>query len=195
MASPALNGSLSIERRRFLRQITAAGLVAGTSTLPAMAQETTGRAFATVGSGQASVGETLARYATDLKYEDLPEDVIRIAKRTILDTFGCAFGGYSGRTEQDRDQARERRQCKAGRDRPVQRHQDEPRSGGFRQRRDDPISRFQRRLRQSHPWRRPPERHDRGVADLGRAERAQRPRSHHRDGARLRGVLQDRGCL
>ena len=37
----------------------------------------------------------LARYATSLRYEDLPEDVIRIAKRTILDTLGCAFGGYS----------------------------------------------------------------------------------------------------
>jgi len=37
----------------------------------------------------------LARYATDLKYEDLPEDIVRTAKRTILDTFGCAFGGYT----------------------------------------------------------------------------------------------------
>jgi 2-methylcitrate dehydratase len=37
----------------------------------------------------------LARYATNLKYEDLPEDIVRTAKRTILDTFGCAFGGYS----------------------------------------------------------------------------------------------------
>ena len=31
----------------------------------------------------------------NLRYEDLPDDVIRIAKRTILDTFGCAFGGYT----------------------------------------------------------------------------------------------------
>jgi 2-methylcitrate dehydratase len=37
----------------------------------------------------------LARYATNLKYEDLPEDIVRMAKRTILDTFGCAFGGYT----------------------------------------------------------------------------------------------------
>ena len=95
MASPALNGSLSIERRGFLGQITVAGLVAGTSTLPAMAQEASGRASATVGSDQLSVGETLARYATGLRYEDLPEDVIRIAKRAILDTFGCAFGGFT----------------------------------------------------------------------------------------------------
>src|ERR1700732_4134395 len=95
MASPALNGSLSIERRGFLGRITVAGLVAGTSTLPAMAQQTSGQASSTVGSDQLSVGETLARYATGLRYEDLPEDVIRIAKRAILDTFGCAFGGFT----------------------------------------------------------------------------------------------------
>src|SRR5260370_6999597 len=53
------------------------------------------RRSSTVGSAQASLGERLAQYATGLSYEDLPEDVIRIAKRTILDTFGCAFGGYS----------------------------------------------------------------------------------------------------
>src|SRR5258707_3337057 len=95
MARSALNGALSIERRGFLRQITVAGLVAGTSTLQAMAQETSGRPSATVGSDQFSVAETLARYATGLRYEDLPEDVIRIAKRAILDTFGCAFGGVT----------------------------------------------------------------------------------------------------
>jgi len=37
----------------------------------------------------------LARYATDLRYEDLSEDIVRTAKRTILDTLGCAFGGYT----------------------------------------------------------------------------------------------------
>ena len=41
------------------------------------------------------MAEMLARYATELKYEDLPEDIVRTAKRTILDTFGCAFGGYT----------------------------------------------------------------------------------------------------
>src|SRR5258707_3635020 len=95
MARSALNGALSIERRGFLRQITVAGLVAGTSTLQAMAQETSGRPSATVGSDQFSVAETLARYAIGLKYEDLPDDVVRIAKRTLLDTIGCAFGGYT----------------------------------------------------------------------------------------------------
>jgi hypothetical protein len=78
MASPALNGSLSIERRDFLRQITVAGLVGGTSTLPAMAQETSVRASSTVGSDQLSVGETLARYATGLRV--CPETSGRIAE-------------------------------------------------------------------------------------------------------------------
>jgi 2-methylcitrate dehydratase len=74
-----------IERRHFLRQVAAAGLAAGVPALPALAQ---------TGQGQVSLAEALARYATGLKYEDLPEDVIRIARRSILDTIGCAFGGY-----------------------------------------------------------------------------------------------------
>jgi 2-methylcitrate dehydratase len=43
----------------------------------------------------ASVGEIVARYAADLRFEDLPDDVVWSAKRAILDTFGCAFGGYT----------------------------------------------------------------------------------------------------
>jgi 2-methylcitrate dehydratase len=82
-----------IERRHFLKQAAAAGLVAGVPALPAMAQ--TGQGYATVGRDQVSLAETLARYATELRYEDLPEDVIRLAKRSILDTVGCAFGGYA----------------------------------------------------------------------------------------------------
>lgn len=37
----------------------------------------------------------LARYATDLKYEDLPPEVVANAKRRILDTLGTALGGYN----------------------------------------------------------------------------------------------------
>jgi 2-methylcitrate dehydratase len=77
-------------RRRFLKQ-AAAGLVAGLSGLPAIADEKA----APAASGQAPLAEALARYATELKYEDLPEDVVRLARRTILDTIGCAYGGYS----------------------------------------------------------------------------------------------------
>lgn len=82
-----------IERRHFLTGLAVAGLAAGAPVLPAVAQ--TARSFPAIEKGQASLAETLARYATELKYEDLPEDVIRIAKRSILDTVGCAFGGYT----------------------------------------------------------------------------------------------------
>jgi 2-methylcitrate dehydratase len=41
-----------------------------------------------------SIAETLADYAVRLRYEDLPADVVRTAKRTVLDTIGCAIGGY-----------------------------------------------------------------------------------------------------
>jgi 2-methylcitrate dehydratase len=79
-ASPAPVGS----RRHFLKTAAAAGLAVGTPALPALAAE----------KAQMPLAETLAHYAAGLKYEDLPEDVVRLAKRTILDTIGCAFGGY-----------------------------------------------------------------------------------------------------
>lgn len=41
-----------------------------------------------------SIAETIARFARSLRYEDLPDPVIRTVKRTILDTVGCAIGGY-----------------------------------------------------------------------------------------------------
>src|SRR5258708_24273857 len=92
MARRAPNDSPDSRRRDFLRQLAVAGLVAGAPALPAAAQ--TGQGSSTVGRDQVSLGEPLARYATELKYEDLPEDVVLIAKRAILDTIGCAFGGY-----------------------------------------------------------------------------------------------------
>jgi 2-methylcitrate dehydratase len=90
-----LRNQSRMERRRFLRQVAAAGLAATGATFPALAEDTTERRSSVAGTGQASMAEMLARYAAELKYEDLPEDIVRTAKRTILDTFGCAFGGYS----------------------------------------------------------------------------------------------------
>ena len=89
LASPRM------ERRRFLGQVAAAGLAAGASTFPAISQEMTERRSSAAGDSQVSMADALSRYATDLKYEDLPEDIVCTAKRTILDTFGCAFGGYT----------------------------------------------------------------------------------------------------
>ena len=39
--------------------------------------------------------EQLSRYAATLKYEDIPQDVVRQAKRLLIDTIGCALGGYT----------------------------------------------------------------------------------------------------
>jgi 2-methylcitrate dehydratase len=75
-------------RRRDLLAAAAVGLAFGTSSPDAIGQETTEK-------GQASVGEIVARYAANLRYEDLPDDIIWTAKRAILDTFGCAFSGYT----------------------------------------------------------------------------------------------------
>ena len=41
-----------------------------------------------------TLSEKLGAYASRLKYEDLPKDVIHKAKALILDAVGCAFGGY-----------------------------------------------------------------------------------------------------
>jgi 2-methylcitrate dehydratase len=38
--------------------------------------------------------EQLSRYAATLSYDDLPPEVVHQAKRLIIDTVGCALGGY-----------------------------------------------------------------------------------------------------
>jgi len=40
------------------------------------------------------IARALARFARDVKFEDLPEDVVHQTKRVVLDTLGCAIGGY-----------------------------------------------------------------------------------------------------
>ncbi len=41
-----------------------------------------------------TIAENIGAYASALKYEDLPAEVTHAAKRIIVDTLGCAFGGY-----------------------------------------------------------------------------------------------------
>jgi 2-methylcitrate dehydratase len=66
-----------------------------------MAQEKVTRPWQTLGSpDQVSVAETLAHYAVNLKYEDLPPEVVRTAKRIIIDTIGCGIGGYKAEPAQ-----------------------------------------------------------------------------------------------
>ena len=41
------------------------------------------------------ITEALSSYSVSLSFDDLPPPVVRQAKRMILDSIGCAFGGYS----------------------------------------------------------------------------------------------------
>ena len=43
----------------------------------------------------ATIAEQLSVYATSLHYRDLPVEVVHQAKRLIIDTLGCAIGGYT----------------------------------------------------------------------------------------------------
>ncbi len=81
-------------RRDFLKTAAVAGFAAATPAFPALAQDKSEASPPKTG-GQIALAETIARYAAELKYEDIPEDVVRLAKRTILDTIGCMYGGYT----------------------------------------------------------------------------------------------------
>ena len=46
-----------------------------------------------------TIVEQLSTYAANLRYEDLPPEVIQTAKRVIIDSIGCALGGYDSAPE------------------------------------------------------------------------------------------------
>jgi 2-methylcitrate dehydratase len=88
-------------RRRFLKQIATTGVAAGTMALPAWAQEKSASPVTRgVPADQSLVAETLARYATSLKYEDLPVEVVRETKRYMIDSIGCGLGGFGADASQ-----------------------------------------------------------------------------------------------
>ena len=45
-----------------------------------------------------SVAQELAKYVIDSNFQDLPSDVVEKTKRFLLDTLGCAIGGYGSDT-------------------------------------------------------------------------------------------------
>lgn len=47
-----------------------------------------------------TVARELAKFALSLTFKDLPQEVVHEAKRAVLDTIGCAIGGYSGKASQ-----------------------------------------------------------------------------------------------
>jgi 2-methylcitrate dehydratase len=82
-------------RRIFLTRAAAAA--AGAAAMPLLAQPTsadTPRRKASAPAGP-SLADTLAQYATSVRYEDLPAPVVGMVKRVMIDTLGCAIGGYS----------------------------------------------------------------------------------------------------
>jgi 2-methylcitrate dehydratase len=46
------------------------------------------------GVAMPTIADQLSDYAVSLRYQDLPDDVAHLAKRMIIDTLGCALGGY-----------------------------------------------------------------------------------------------------
>jgi 2-methylcitrate dehydratase len=43
-----------------------------------------------------SVANSLAKLVSDIRFSELPEEVVQEAKRRVLDALGCAFGGSHG---------------------------------------------------------------------------------------------------
>jgi 2-methylcitrate dehydratase len=41
-----------------------------------------------------TITATMARWAAELRFEDISEDAVRAARRFLLDSLGCALGGY-----------------------------------------------------------------------------------------------------
>jgi 2-methylcitrate dehydratase len=95
-----MTAGVGSSRRQFLQQVATTGAAATVAAalpaaMPAMAQESSERSRVTSGSpDQKTIAQTLASFAVNLRYEDLPADVVRTTKRTILDTIGCAIGAY-----------------------------------------------------------------------------------------------------
>jgi 2-methylcitrate dehydratase len=94
------------QRRRFLKQM-ASGAVASAAALPILptrpswAQEKSAAPAAPdLAAGQPLVAQTLARYAADLKYEDIPIEVVRQTKRYLIDSIGCGIGGFAAEPSQ-----------------------------------------------------------------------------------------------
>jgi hypothetical protein len=83
-------------RRRLLKQIAATGAaVVAAAAPPAMAQEKVAPS-PTLEGGQVPMAETLAHYAINLKYEDLPQEVVRVFQQRTGTPAGicltCRFG-------------------------------------------------------------------------------------------------------
>jgi 2-methylcitrate dehydratase len=86
--------SVPLPRRDILRFGGAALTLASPAWLSAVADaQTAASRIANRENGErATVAEDVARWIVDLRYEELPANVIARAERVLLDTVGCALG-------------------------------------------------------------------------------------------------------
>ena len=83
-----------MRRRGFITLLggAAAGLSPGRLSPFACAQTAASSPAAKSGGRGPTVAEDIARWLVELRYEEVPADVIARAKRVLLDTIGCALG-------------------------------------------------------------------------------------------------------
>ena len=139
------------------------------------------------GAPMPNIAEQLSDYAASLSFEDLPGESIHQAKRMIIDTLGCALGGYDSDPARIAPRHRRRRNQRPARDHPRQRPAHQPRPGSLRQRRRNTLPRLQRRLHQ--PGIGPSQRQHRRHPDRQRDWRLRRQVPDRIDGAGLRSLL------
>ena len=84
-----------MDRRDFL--LAATGIAATSEFLPlrlaeAAAEDAAVPVAAADAKGRPSIERRLADFALGITYDELPKDVVAIAKRLLLDTLGCGYG-------------------------------------------------------------------------------------------------------
>src|SRR5688572_27066835 len=82
---------MPLDRRDFVRSLTAAGLVA--QTRAGAAQTRASDTTSTPAAAPPPVTRTLARYLVTARFDDLPQPVRAEAARTLLNWVGSALGG------------------------------------------------------------------------------------------------------
>jgi 2-methylcitrate dehydratase len=50
--------------------------------------------------GMKTLADRMAAYACSLRYDDIPKNVVHEIKRRVVDSLGCALGGYAGKPSQ-----------------------------------------------------------------------------------------------
>ncbi len=81
--------AINIRRRDLITALAGAALGC---PLAARAQQPASKTIAKSAGRGSTVAEDIARWLVELRYEQIPPDVIARAKRVLLDTLGCALG-------------------------------------------------------------------------------------------------------